>query len=265
MITVLCLACRNRNYLPDDKGGSELRCSACGQRISVPACKKRTGNDSSTSSSPGEVLATGLSPKADQSQDVAASDDSFYFMHQGTRYGPVSFGRLAGLVQTGELLPDDLVWLPVTKAWKCARDIPGLFPKTGVDTPLTNSDLPLMANLICIYCLVGGPVLWIIDQLSCIVSGPSALRPESPYYTLGLILHFATAIVNLALIGFLFVGGCLFRNRKPSGPKVVLIGLCASVGFSVLAFILGCLLMLTIILRDDTPFAEVSAAGELIG
>jgi phage FluMu protein gp41 len=55
------------------------------------------------------------------------SQPVWYFVKEGSRFGPFSFYQIQQLSASGRLLPDDLIWRPGFEQWARAREISGLF------------------------------------------------------------------------------------------------------------------------------------------
>jgi uncharacterized C2H2 Zn-finger protein len=65
--------------------------------------------------------------------------NNWFFMKGADKHGPVSSQRLKELVQSGQLLPADLVWREGMGDWKRARKIGGLFDAKPVGQPTRSS------------------------------------------------------------------------------------------------------------------------------
>lgn len=61
------------------------------------------------------------------------SDDTWYLLRDGNRFGPYSWEALWQMGAEGLILPDDLIWSPTLGNWTPAREIASLWPLA--DTP----------------------------------------------------------------------------------------------------------------------------------
>lgn len=131
------------------------------------------------------------------------------------------------------------------------------------DTPLTNARLPFMGNVICVYCLLVGPLLWLLNHLACCVTGPS-YHEGTPFFGLELLLALATAVTSLGVTVTLVVGGLRLRALQPSAPPLVRYGFYAAVALDVFWFVIGALLTIVAHLAADNPFAESTPAQVVV-
>jgi hypothetical protein len=93
-----------------------------------------------------------------------------------------------------------------------------------------------MANLICAYCFVAGPIIWVCNNLTCLL-GLSESKTW-PFYGAHLALDIADAVIGLGIMLFLVWGGYSLRNLRPDASNLLLTGFSVKLAWSILDFIL---------------------------
>lgn len=273
-ITFSC-PCGQQLQTSEDQAGTQVACPRCGQGLLVPrrgvAVAGGKGHD------PGYSAATPPSPKATMPpplppfQGGATGDRLQWFvLRNGTREGPYLSSSMQQWTASGQLLPGTLVWREGLAGWQPLASVPELAigltgrPAQGVDTPVTSLHLPLMANAICVFCLVGYPILWVIANLSCCLTGPS-YHEDSPFFAMEVFLGLVSAVVDLGIGIVLAWGGWQLRSQFAAGRTIVLAGLWSSLASSLLLFVVGMAVILAAAAQATDQSVESSPAGIVIG
>jgi len=114
--------------------------------------------------------------------------DVWYYHQLGANHGPVDLDQLQYLVNSGQVLPTDLVWKQGLPEWIAAARVPGLFKSTGaplVQAPVyagmpidrqPRNDEPQSVSGLAITSLVLG-ILWIggLGSVLAIIFGAVSL------------------------------------------------------------------------------------------
>jgi len=128
---------------------------------------------------------------------------------------------------------------------------------------LTNPQLPSMANWICIYSIAISPLLWILANGTCCVSGPT-FHEASSLFGIEVILTVVFLPIDLAATILLVIGGLKLRNLRRSSVLFLKIGLWIHVASGALSILISLLLTAVAVASPDDPFAESTPAGEVL-
>jgi hypothetical protein len=104
--------------------------------------------------------------------------------------------------------------------------------RSSSDAATFRSELPFMANLIFLYCFVGGPIIWVLELL--VVSAETTASDTSETAIDGLWM-----LVNLAVLGLMVYGGWQLRNLRPAARPILLTGFWIKLGAFILFFVLS--------------------------
>src|SRR5262245_147887 len=74
------------------------------------------------------------------------ASSSWYYSHQGQKFGPFSGAQLKQLVAGGKIQATDLVFREGGERWQPASSIKGLFPDNGAASPVTAAIPPRAAG-----------------------------------------------------------------------------------------------------------------------
>lgn len=193
---------------------------------------------------------------------------------QGKVDGPRSQVYVMTALQTGQLAssvqacPEGATeWKPLN-AWPefqaCVSSAPDSrhpSPAYGAsnDRLLTNSQLPAMANALCIFTIVLLPLYWLFGAMS------SALRlesVESDYDVAGFFYSLLiSGPISLAITILLVVGGMRLRDLRGSGIRLVRVGLIVDLIFTGVNFVLVLAMAVGFLANDQ--MGESSNSGVL--
>lgn len=99
---------------------------------------------------------------------------------------------------------------------------------------LTNPQLPLMANVICIYCIVITPILWTVNVSLTLVLGVQ--NQTAAFFTI------LASVLDTIITMMLFVGGLRFRDLRASGSRLIKLGCWVSIVSIAVLLLAGILL-----------------------
>lgn len=127
------------------------------------------------------------------------------------------------------------------------------------ETPLTNSRLPIVANWICIYCIVVAPAVWVASGLSNVMVG-WAFKEESPLFGFEILTTFLIGIISLVATILLVIGGLRLRALRSSGALIIKVSILTNFVFGLLGFVV--MVSLHVVATDadsstSTPGSEV--------
>lgn len=137
---------------------------------------------------------------------------------------------------------------------------PSPYSAPNNDSPLTNPLLPTMANWICIYSIVVAPALWVLDNLTCVMSG-TTFHEESELFGIEALLLLFDAFFSLIIAVLMVIGGLRLRALRASGPTILKATIMARLAMTLLLITLFVGLLVT---ASDTDMAESTTAGDLI-
>ncbi len=145
-------------------------------------------------------------------------------------------------VQTMACIEGETDWCPISSWPEFASNpyVPPPHLSSVGEGMLTNDKLPKVANWICIYCLVGSPILLVVSEGVSFLEMLMTLATTTP---LEVILSFLSAVCSFAVTVALFVGGMRLRQLRLSGVTLIRLALWASLIlgsiFMVLLFLAG--------------------------
>lgn len=117
-----------------------------------------------------------------------------------------------------------------------------------------------MANWICIYAIVVAPVLWVVGNMSCIMTG-TTFHQDSRFFGVELGLMLVSSVVSLAIVIVWVFGGIQLRAMRRIGPTLIKIGFWAAIGWLVLYMMF---LLPLFILSDEVDMAESTPGGTVV-
>jgi uncharacterized membrane protein YhaH (DUF805 family) len=120
-----------------------------------------------------------------------------------------------------------------------------------------------MANWICSYCIAVSPVLWLIQNMSCCVTGLT-FHENSEFLWLEIMLHVIGSAISLAVTIMLAIGGLRLRDRKRSGIRLVTTAIWAALAAGAVSLIAWVLLFTIASMSEADQFAEQNTAAEII-
>lgn len=200
--------------------------------------------------------------------------------------GPHGRAYLIACLRSGQIAVDSLAcpegsqeWRPIAAWPQLTADLSGLVGPTRTVPPappsgvlsrgasgsgvLTSSRLPPMANWICVYCIAVSPALWIIQNMSCCVTG-ATFHENSDFLWLEILLQAVSSLASLAVTIVLAVGGLRLRDLKRSGLQLVTTAIWASLAISAVTLIALVLLAVIAGMSETDQFAEQNTATEII-
>jgi hypothetical protein len=186
--------------------------------------------------------------------------------------GPYTTEHIAASLSTGAIPPDALACLVGTRQWTPLADRPefaqvaSLVPPplpTAIDpansNPLTNRQLPSMANWICVYCIGLRPVICALGLVAAIMTGGTG---PSGRMTADDVLGFLVfAVTTLAITTALVIGGVRLRNLRESGPTIIKLAIWASLGCVALVLVFALLSAMASGDAQQPPRSPPATAG----
>jgi DNA-directed RNA polymerase subunit RPC12/RpoP len=143
MVEFLCPSCKALFRAEDDRSGTKMNCSKCGQRVMVPHRRNLTVLGEAIES--GQRIASKPIDIAERSGASTAKEQPasptaaiYFFMCKGQRQGPIDLSRLQRLVADRQIMPKDLIWYPSAPAWIAAEQVAGLFPVASTKRPIVS-------------------------------------------------------------------------------------------------------------------------------
>lgn len=136
---------------------------------------------------------------------------------------------------------------------------PSLLPES-FESLLTNPALPSTANWICIYAIVVAPVLWVIGNMSCVMTDMT-FHNESRFFGVELGVMLLNFVVSLAITIVWVFGGIRLRAMRRIGPTLIKIGFWAEVGWFVLYMMLSLPMMA---IAEEADMAESTPGGTVV-
>jgi hypothetical protein len=205
--------------------------------------------------------------------DAEEVDPRWWLSSQGKSEGPYSPGYVLAALKTNGIPATTHAcpvggsdWKPVG-AWPIFCDAvrtssaaSSQSPASQFNSPVTNSRLPLMANLICIYAIVASPVLWVFSTSSTLVTG-ATYREDSRLFSIEILFQLVDGFVSLILTVLMCFGGLLLRSLRPSGVLAIKASIVANIvfGLLILVFAIGIAAIAT-----DADMANETPAGDLM-
>lgn len=200
--------------------------------------------------------------------------------------GPHGRAYLTACLRSGQIDVDSLAcpdgtqeWRPIASWPQLAANLSGLVPPTCAVPPappsgapfrgatdrgvLTNSGLPPMANWICSYCVAVSPTLWIIQNMSCCVTG-STFHENSAFLWLEILLQAISSLASLIVTIALAIGGLQLRDLKRSGLRIVTMAIWASLAIVAVTLIAWALLGVIASMSEIDQFADQNTAAQII-
>lgn len=185
--------------------------------------------------------------------------------------GPFTHAYISLALQNTQLDLNCLACLVGTQEWKTLADW-GQWserPTTAETFAFTSSSqrvsddgqLPDTARWICNYGLFVMPILWVVNNLSCVLSNPLFVE-QSPYFGLELLLYLVDFPITLAATITLFVGALKLRRSQQIGRTLVLCGLGGHVAWTMLLLMAGIGLL---VVAESDPHVTHLAATESSG
>jgi hypothetical protein len=115
-----------------------------------------------------------------EEQPVAESEPQWYYTRGGQQQGPVSMDQLQFFASTGQLLPEEHLWMEGMPDWVPARLVPGVFPDgvpAAVDTGsvAVRSVAPLAVASF-VSGLLGASLFFFLGSILAVVFGHVALK-----------------------------------------------------------------------------------------
>lgn len=191
----------------------------------------------------------------------------YYVAIGSERKGPFALDELRSV----PLARDTLVWSQGMDDWAPAEKVPDLLPlltdsmppavqpaapanvpaaaasapatagaASGASTDdfiLANPRLPRMAQAICVYVLVVGPAMWLLNNVSCLAlrRWDDTTRSAAALFVLEVIY----AIVTLVTALLLAIGGLQLRALRAAGVTLLKVGLWTNMVIYFVTFIVG--------------------------
>ena len=200
--------------------------------------------------------------------------------------GPHGRAYLIACLRSGQIAVDSLVCPEGSQGWRqiaawpqLAADLSGLVGPTRTVPPappsgilsrgaagsglLTSSSLPPMANWICVYCIAVSPALWIIQNMSCCVTG-ATFHENSDFLRLEILLQSVSSLASLVVTIALAIGGMRLRDLKRSGLQLVTTAIWAAFAAGAVILIAQVLLAAIAGMSETDQFAAQNAAAEII-
>ncbi len=216
-----------------------------------------------------------------------AQTTQWWLLQDGSPAGPFSHSDLVNGLREGRLTLDALVTPVGSTKWRPLRewqdfaanqthsDSPSNDPWSTMDLSKgrnrPRATLPDMAQWICSYGLYVSPVLWLINQASCIAGAP-LFADSSPLVAIELVFNGLNVAVTFAVVVLLFLGGLYLRQAMRLGARLLAVGLAIDLGWFVVGLALMALLMMAAAqdvgvqhLSPDEPGSAGFAAVMCIG
>ncbi|MBI1249452.1 hypothetical protein GC197_16630 [bacterium] len=213
----------------------------------------------------------------ERSNESQAATQRWWLSTTGKAQGPFSEQHVLDALKSGEV-PVTTHACPVGGTqWKLVGQWPPFAemmpPATEVvpppptppvshldDSPLTNPQLPTIANWICIYAILICPAYWVVDNLSFCVSGPS-FHEDSKFFGVELLLGIFDFFASLIAMVLMVIGGLKLRQLKQCGPMILKWTMLIYIGISMLEILV---MIGTLALTSETDFAESTPAADVI-
>lgn len=211
-----------------------------------------------------------MSIQSSESSDV---DPRWWLSIEGQVEGPHSTEHILGQLETNGVGRRAFAcpvggaeWKPIT-AWsafataeRSTSVTPPPPPPTSADTPLTNAQLPAMANWICIYAIVISPTLWVTGGLSMLITG-FEFHEDSKLLPIEVLARLVNGLISLVAVAFLMIGGLRLRSLNASGPTTMKVAIVTNFVFGFLTIVL---LIILLAVAAETDTAETTPAEEVI-
>jgi len=184
----------------------------------------------------------------------------WWLLQDGAPTGPFSHADVESGVLSGRILPGTLAspvgsvqWRPL-REWESfaagqpaepqAPPLQSPWPiNVGKRSTVTRAtQLPEMARWICAYSLFVSPVLWLINQGSCMATSP-LFDETSPLLGFELLIGLMRFVVSLAVVALLLAGAIWLQRGKRLGVWLLISGLGLDIGWFVLELMVMALLM----------------------
>jgi hypothetical protein len=207
----------------------------------------------------------------------------YYIADGAARTGPFDVDELRARATI--LAPDTLVWTAGMNDWLPAERVPELLPLLARAEPsaalttttplplpdttaattlpdamvcdvvddfiLANPRLPRMAQLLCVYVLLVNPALWLLYNVSCLMT--TNWDDKSPAAPSLLLLNLVWTVVSFACALIMALGGWQLRKLKRSGATMLTAGLAVNVVTTVLLTIGAILIGVAYGVTTTTP------------
>ncbi|MCA9117631.1 MAG: DUF4339 domain-containing protein [Planctomycetaceae bacterium] len=205
-----------------------------------------------------------------------SSDQQWWLARNGQAAGPYSEEYITDGLRAGTLtaasqacpiggekwkpLEDWPPWADAAQQQQPPAAIPTPANDSLYESPLTSPKLPPFANWICVYAILVSPVLWVVGNFSCCITGFS-LREDSPLFGLEVILIGFEAFTSLVITILLFVGGRRLRALRRSGATTIIAAIWSGlvIGFLTLLAFIGLMMA-----AGENSEAPSTAAGDVI-
>jgi len=189
--------------------------------------------------------------------------------------GPFPEDSIRERLRARQIPPAALVCPVGGQEWKLIGDWPEFMAAASVaqstgpspplaagvmDSPVTNRQLPPMANWICIYSLVVLPVYWLVSNLSCGVTG-FTFKEDSDFFVLELLGHLVSWVASLGIAITLFLGGLRLRALRRSGSTLLRIGIWIDMAYCLLGILV---VSATGIIAGQEAVAEKTPAADVV-
>lgn len=161
--------------------------------------------------------------------------------------GPLNHADVVARVHAGEFGAATVACQVGKQQWTALAALPEfswLFPANTHRTMigpaadssrlLTNAALPVMANCICLYCLLASPIMLVLGWIDALASS-STFHDQSIFRLIEFLANFAYEVIGLAATVFLLIGGLHLRRLQRSAPSLVITGLVVDLVNGVLA------------------------------
>jgi hypothetical protein len=161
----------------------------------------------------------------------------WWLLLEGATAGPFSHAQISAQLASGQLSSETLGSPVGTTQWRTLRDWncfaaprrDTTFPSApggpqGIDTSAARAPaLPDMVHWLVNYGLFVSPVLWLINQASCVASLP-ATAEQGPLQPAEVLLGCFTLLASAASASLMFAGALYLRKRRRSGARLMIAG-----------------------------------------
>lgn len=200
----------------------------------------------------------------------------WWLHHDGQSSGPYSEEAIQAGLRSGKISQQASVCFVGDENWQVIQDcltftlsnsrqVTAPLPTQTVaytDSLFTNPQLPKMANWICLYCILVGPIIWGIDLMSCCAGGFSTPDENAKIFPFWLFMILGAVLFTLVITITQLIGGLKLKSLRQSGTQLIIITLWLEIVFKFIfyfVFAIG-----VVFLTGEHDYPEETTAQSLI-